>query len=96
MAGCQVIWIGWNILDLLHWKCVCQEDLARFAPSPCKKQSYTLSKVQNTLADSDSLLQASTQALTLEDDGDLVTFKGWDGHSIDGSRPWVRGRRQDG
>ena len=40
-----------------------------------------LSKVQS----SDSLLQASTQALTLEDDGDLVTFKGWDGHSIDGS-----------
>ena len=57
------------------------KDLARFAPGSCKKQSYTLSNVQS----SDSLVQASTQALTLEDDGDLVTFKGWDGHSIDGS-----------
>ena len=72
----------------MHWKCVCQEDLARFAPGSCKKQSYTLSKVQS----SDSLLQASTQALTLEDNGDLVTFKGWDGHSIDGSPSLGKGQ----
>ena len=89
MAGlCHVIGICWNILDLMHWKCVCQEDLARFAQGSCKKQSYTLSKVQS----SDSLLQASTQALTLEDDGDLVTFKGLDGHSIDGSPSLGKGQ----
>ena len=41
---------------------------------------------------SDSLLQASTQALTLEDPGDLVIFKGWDGHSIDGSQSLGQGQ----
>ena len=50
-------------------------------PVRVRNKGNTLSKVQS----SDSLLQVSTQALTLEDDGDLVTFKGWDGHSIDGS-----------
>ena len=89
MAGrCHVIGICWNILDWMHWKCVCQEDLARFASGSFKKQSYTLSKDQS----SDSVLQASTQALTLEDDGDLVTFKGWDGHSIDGSPSLGKGQ----
>ena len=83
-----MIGICWNILDLLRWKCVCLEDIARSAPGLSKKQSYTLPKEQS----SDSLLQASTQALTLEDDGDLVTIKGWDGHSIDGSPSLGKGQ----
>ena len=73
MAGrCHVIGICWNILDLMHWKCVCQEDIARFAPGWFKKQSYTLSQDQSSV----TVLQASTHALTPEDDGDLVTFQG--------------------
>ena len=89
MAGCcHEIGIFWNILDLLRWKRVCQEDLAQSAPGLSKKQSYTLSKDQSSV----SVLQASTQALTPEDDGDLVTFKGWDGHSIDGSPSLGKGQ----
>ena len=86
---CHVLVICWNILDwpscafgaLVFWKCDCQDALARFAPGSCKKQSDTFSKVKGY----ESLPQASTQALTPDDPGDLVKFKGWDGHSIDGS-----------
>ena len=72
MTGlCHMIGICWNILDwpccalgvLMLWKCDCQDALARFAPGSCKKQSDTFSKVKG----SDSLLQASTQALTPEE-----------------------------
>ena len=40
----------------------------------------------------DSLLQASTQVLTLVDPGDFVKIKGWDGHSIDGSPSQGKGQ----
>ena len=87
----------WTILELpccafgavVYWICdvgLALEPLS--VPGECKKQSSAFSKEKGY----DSVLQASTQALTPVDPGDFVKIKGWDGHSIDGSPSLGKGQ----
>ena len=86
---CHVLAFCWNNLHwqscalgaVVFWICDIGAALAWSLPGSCKKHSGAFSKEKGY----DSLLQASTQALTPVDPGDFVTIKGWDGHSIDGS-----------
>ena len=95
VGPCHVFAFSWTILDwpsrdlgaVVFWICDIGAALAWSAPSSCKKQSGALSKEKGY----DSLLQASTQALTPVDPVHFVTMKGWDGHSIDGSSSLGKG-----
>ena len=96
VGPCHVFAFFWRILDwpsralgaVVSWTCDIGVALEWSVPGACKKQSSTFSKEKGY----DSLLQASTQALTRVDPGDFVTIKGWDGHSIDGSPSLGKGQ----
>ena len=91
-GDCHVLAFCWTpsraLGAVVFWICDIGAALAWSVPGSCKKQSGAFSKGKGY----DSLLQASTQALTPVDPDDFITIKGWDGHSIDGSPTLGKGQ----